>query len=390
MNENTLRLSIDDLVPLFLNEGNNALLVLRSEMLLPAGGRDAPFFPATYAAPNADDQNWEQYNIDQLPNGKKVCLVDSVPSQANRMESRFKRDAYAELVPRVYVVVETRQQSVEVDLLDVGHRAADALVRFSSAADTLHQAFQAIQVRGDYLPLARIAPTSILFGCWDSRQTGVKLQRIVGAEIRAFGIGQLHRSSVYRPPIDYVAAGVFDADIRTKHSKKYAEEGFAHVPASRAPGGVVLMEDGYIRRQTWINLVALRAVQAGNSADTQKLQRYLLGLALTVFTAPMDHMLREGCTLVLDPETPPRTEIVYGNGQRQIIEIDHQRALAFAQQAAADFGVPREPMRFVFDVQKARETVYESQQGGKKKGAKGKQSKADSASAKDQTDKETP
>jgi CRISPR-associated protein Csb1 len=55
-------------------------LVLR-EHLMPVEGEDAVFFPPTYADVG--------YNIDELSDGTKVATIDSVGSQANRMEPVF-------------------------------------------------------------------------------------------------------------------------------------------------------------------------------------------------------------------------------------------------------------------------------------------------------------
>jgi CRISPR-associated protein Csb1 len=57
-------------------------LVLR-EHLAPVEGENAVFFPPTYADIG--------YNIDTLSDGTKVATVDSVGSQANRMEPIFTR-----------------------------------------------------------------------------------------------------------------------------------------------------------------------------------------------------------------------------------------------------------------------------------------------------------
>ena len=75
------------------------------------------------------------YNIDRFnddANGvRSVCLIDSVGSQANRMEPMFKRDVYKALVPQIEIRAGTRL----VNLLDAGHRAADAIVRCSALKD---------------------------------------------------------------------------------------------------------------------------------------------------------------------------------------------------------------------------------------------------------------
>ena len=64
----------------------------------------------------------------------------------------------------------------EVSILEAGHRAGDALVRCSELQEELHDAFKS-QLKGDDEPLAKIAPTSLVFGVWDSRDTQAKLPR---------------------------------------------------------------------------------------------------------------------------------------------------------------------------------------------------------------------
>jgi CRISPR-associated protein Csb1 len=41
------------------------------------------------------------YNIDTLSDGTRVCTIDSVGSQANRMEPIFKAPPYSQLVPQI-------------------------------------------------------------------------------------------------------------------------------------------------------------------------------------------------------------------------------------------------------------------------------------------------
>src|SRR5690606_20179020 len=113
-----------------------------------------------------------------------VCQIDSVGSQANRMEPIFKHSEYSSLIPKVTI----KHDGGEIDLLDAGHRAADATVRFSDLWKQLYPAFDAYKQHGNAEPLARIAPTSIVFGIWDSRATQVKLQRIVRSVIRAYRV----------------------------------------------------------------------------------------------------------------------------------------------------------------------------------------------------------
>src|SRR5580700_9571955 len=74
-----------------------AALVIR-EHLIPVEGADGVFFPATYAAQLGADRDKDKfqggYNIDTFPDGTNVCLIDSVGSQANRIEPLFTKKGY--------------------------------------------------------------------------------------------------------------------------------------------------------------------------------------------------------------------------------------------------------------------------------------------------------
>src|ERR1700691_6306850 len=140
-----------------------AVIIL--EELVPVTGRDSVYFPPTFAPPEGSKDS-PGYLIDETSLGK-VALVDTVGAQANRIEPIFKQEPYSQLVPKVTVQIGERQ----VDLLDVGHRAADAVIRFSDKWTVLKNAFLAVRDKRDATLLAKLAPTSLVFGVWDSRDT---------------------------------------------------------------------------------------------------------------------------------------------------------------------------------------------------------------------------
>src|ERR1700692_4368240 len=107
--------SFDD----WLKDDGPAALVIR-EHLVPVEGADGVLFPATFASGDGFPGG---YNIDQYPNGTNVCLIDSVGSQANRIEPLFMKDGYAGLVPQIVIKAGERR----VNLLEAGHRAGDAI-----------------------------------------------------------------------------------------------------------------------------------------------------------------------------------------------------------------------------------------------------------------------
>jgi CRISPR-associated protein Csb1 len=119
----------------YLSDDGPAALVIR-EHLMPVEGSDGVLFPATFAAGNGFPGG---YNIDVDAGGRSVCLVDSIGSQANRIEPLFMRDKYRHLVPQIVVTAGDKA----VNILEVGHRAGDALLRCSSLQDELQAAFLA-------------------------------------------------------------------------------------------------------------------------------------------------------------------------------------------------------------------------------------------------------
>jgi len=101
-----------------------------------------------------------------------------------------------------------------------------------------------------------------------------------------------------------------------------------------------VIADGGIRRDATLGLAALRLLHAGKDEDkTQALRLYILGLSLVAFTSTPASYLRQGCTLVQDPEQPREFVEVHPNGKRPPCDITHEAVLAFATDAAKAFGV---------------------------------------------------
>lgn len=329
----------------WLQDGSDAAALVFRQYLMPVEGKDAVFFPPTYPI---DEQ--AGYNIDKFDDGTNVCQIDSVGSQANRMEPIFSQEKYSHLVPQVNIAAGDRT----INLLEAGHRAADAIVRFSSLAEELYNAFMAYRRNRDAMPLARIAPTSLVFGVWDSRGTQVKLPRIVRSVIRAYNVKVLTRSAQYAT----IAGELLEkgeAEVTTKGPK--AELGLAHVPAVKTHGGVRLESNGEIRREAILNLTALRALRSPKPDETFLLRRYILGLALVSLTAPMDSNLREGCELVPVPETTAVWQLVKYDGTRSDHPMAHEEVFSFATAAAAAFGVDCNALSATFDAQIAKKVM---------------------------------
>jgi CRISPR-associated protein Csb1 len=352
----------------YLNDEGPVALVIR-ESLMPVEGPDGVVFPATFASGDGFEGG---YNIDTDASGRSVALIDTVGSQANRIEPIFMSEKFRHLVPQIVVTAGDRQ----VSILEAGHRAGDALVRCSSLQGELQECFKAV-LKGDAAPLASIAPTSLVFGVWDSRDTQAKLPRIVASTIRAYNVRKLRRSAQFTPATEYVNEQLLDQPADKKISDAYAERGFIHVPAAGTHGGVIA--DGGIRRDATLGLAALRLLKAGkDEARSIALRRYILGLSLVAFTQPSSSYLRQGCTLVRNPAKANEDEFVevHTDGRREPCKVTREIALAYATKTAEAFGigasrtVPFEKERALKDVSGEGDAKRAKKAAGKKAATK--------------------
>jgi CRISPR-associated protein Csb1 len=334
-------LRIDYFDELLKDEGPAAIVLKRK--LKPVEGDDSWIFPPTFAQSESSDEDEEgrggSYQIDPLPDDSRrnVCLIDSVGSQANRIEPIFKQEPYSALVPQIRVKM---RGDDEINLLDAGHRAADAVVRFSKTfGPSISEAFKLYQAKRDCTGLIKIAPTSLVFGVWDSRATGAKIQRIIRSVIRAYNVTGSRRSATFQAAYDYTANLVIDPalDKGSGKNNSLSQEGFKYSLATNTHGGVTVK--GGIQQEAVINLVALRVL----SPDIA-IKRYLLGLALVALSYRDQNVfnLREGCLLCAESKADldgcwrvvcfDGTEI-NGTDDTSIFKaFTHQKALAFAME----------------------------------------------------------
>ncbi len=342
--------TITDFAAEFL--ADDAVAIIVKQQLSPDDVENPVIFPPTYLPArggNAQDSKGEDeekkktnkeqqkaiYNLDELGDGKNVVEIDSPQSDGNRTEPLFKSGELRKLVPQIDIKVGTESRSI----LDAGHRAADALVRFSSLAAEFHAAFERTRMSpADHSMLATLAPTSLLYGAYDSRSTQSKLQRIIKASVRAENVKPIQKSATFIPAVGYVAAGAIkeELDVGERDNNPLSSEGMKHALASQTLGGVRLTDPKLLVRTIKINLTAIRALNAvadpldppkplpHNANDEQRklfekelvefeqrkhaasessnvrtgaLRKYVLGLALTVAKATPDLNLREGCNL---------------------------------------------------------------------------------------------
>lgn len=361
-------------------------------------------FPPTYADIG--------YNIDTLADGTRVATIDTVGSQANRLEPIFKstgKDAagnelnpLASLVPQVEIVLHQaggkKKKEAETDgaahiekrsLLDLAHRSADAVVLASpTLAPAIAKAFEALRNKGNAAPLAAIAPTSLVFGVWDSRGgTGEKRPRLVRSIIRAWDVEVLHSAAQFnsvwkalseeqqkeladeekkKGKLELSAVGLKDAPSTFRKTDKIPQfVAGAPNPEARVLGGVLVT--GAIERDVTINLVALRGIRGKDAAETTEVQKYLLSLAVLAATVDLELFLREGCLLRYADKADEWTAVPRRGEPGEADKVTLPKDLvAYATAAAAPFkakwpdGLKKDGapvLEHEFDIKKAKELL---------------------------------
>jgi CRISPR-associated protein Csb1 len=329
-----------DIVNSWVDDPKGPVALHLKQKLVPVEGEGGVIFPPTYADIG--------YNIDTLADGTKVATIDSVGSQANRMEPIFKAaklghpdNPLAKLVPQIDIAYGNEKT---LSILEAGHRLGDAIIRSTKESDgfdlkrAARDAFNLLLDTSDVSAIAKLAPTTLVFGVWDSRDTQAKLPRVIQSVIRAWDVDVLKRSAQYNPALDYAALEVFSDDDKQKAEGKkespLAQRGFVHVPSTSAHGGVIA--GGAIERDITVNLVALRRL---NGDKGQALRRYILGISLVAAIEPMDAFLRQGCLLVPDTTASSRWAVVGRDGSRSEIELPEALIKDYASHAAGVFGV---------------------------------------------------
>lgn len=295
------------------------------QRLRPVDGHGSPFFPPTYLGSNDSPT----YCISPLGEGHNLCTVDSVQSQANRIEEAFLAPPYRGLVRRVEVTAKLKNnESRTLDMLQLGHRLADAAVTFSTLSGPAHQALRSFAAGAE--EIARLSPMSLLFGLWESRgeDSQLKIPRALSATITARDVQVLRRMATF-------TGSFWSKDLGLEGTR--STEGLDPVPAGESLGGVVA--SGEIVRTATLNLIALRQNTKLADGDTPSaVARYLLGLGLVALTMEPAAFLRQGCLLVSDGDAS--CETVDRKGKAGATELPHDQALAYAMAAAEEFGVP--------------------------------------------------
>lgn len=177
---------------------SNAAAIRARTRLEPAGGPGDKVFPPTYLREGKATTKYAMESR-RLEDGREALtvLLDSVASQANRMEEALQDGWRRGDLPFPLVQVDFSQEKELQDLgqitsLTAPHRIADAILRDSLLDGTLFRQTDMGKEITDARPnhatgMYKYCPTALIFGVWDSTGPkgglGSKFQRCLVSEI---------------------------------------------------------------------------------------------------------------------------------------------------------------------------------------------------------------
>ena len=170
--------------------------IRRIRRMQPAGGVGDKLFPPTYPAEREGPPR-HVFERRRLDDREVWCvLIDSVQSQANRMEEALLAAAAEQAIPLPYVTVDFREAGLQplqqITSLDAPHRVYDAIIRDSLLDDVPFMESEqgrrlAAATPAAATALLEISPSALLFGAWHSQGEGgglgAKFPRALVSEI---------------------------------------------------------------------------------------------------------------------------------------------------------------------------------------------------------------
>lgn len=370
------------------------------QKLQPAGGVGDKIFPPTYAT---GDKTLKYAGETRRVDGTDipVVLLDSVASQANRMEEALLAAWERKDLDFPVIGVDFSGDAELADLgsvtsLQAPHRIADAILRDSTSSDgkTLFRdmpegkAFTAATVK-NATAVYQLCPTALVFGVWDSTGPkgglGAKFQRALTSEIVALGASAGRKVGSRIDPLGIQAnVPVFHRkdnesdwtiDIAdAKHEKgkpvpfsRKGGEGKGKASAVNhsniAPtidefsGGVtfdsalqtVVLSLPALRRLRFVTALDGKPLEKrGPAEDAARVALAALALAAVVHQRAQGYDLRSRCLLV--PDGPLTLELVAADGSTKevsitVTEVNELLKQAHEKAKISGMGWDREPVR---------------------------------------------
>ena len=215
----------------------------------PVGGPGDKVFPPTYEGGKYATEE----RIDPATGALRQCvLLDSVQSQANRMELALLEAHRAEKVTLPLVVTRFNQEELSkkfaVNSLEAPHRVADALFRDSLLDGVIFRRSDTGRILDtadirNATGLFGLCPTALVFGLWDSTGPrgglGAKFQRALVSEIVGYDAvpGKRTASRVDPAQILVDAGPLYERQSRSKEAPAWSLDGTKKIGSGKTPTG---------------------------------------------------------------------------------------------------------------------------------------------------------
>src|SRR5262245_11497607 len=175
--------------------------IRRVQKLQPVGGPGDKIFPPTYPGDRTNDPPRHVFEMRRFGEKNVLCvLIDSVQSQANRLEEALKIARNGSLTFPVIAVAFASTEVADlgpIATLDPPHRVFSARMRISEVKGTRRKDTNEGKSLIEAKPhsaraIYELSPTTLLFGAWNSTGEGggfgAKFPRCVVSEIVAVDV----------------------------------------------------------------------------------------------------------------------------------------------------------------------------------------------------------
>jgi CRISPR-associated protein Csb1 len=362
----------------------------RRQLLQPVGGKGDKIFPPTYPEERRRSGPRHVFERRRTDGSEVWCvLIDSVQSQANRLEEALMVAVREKAIALPYVTVDFRGKELagltEITSLDAPHRVYDAILRDSLLAGEPFMKSQlgrrlAEAKPGDASALLEISPTALLFGAWHSTGEGgglgAKFARCLVSEIVAVNtpvdevtdsrtgeveaqtsgrrtgsridpLGILRKVEVFKGPEGWDT--IREHAGRGAKPARPSEINHGNIAPSVQSLGVTC---DYAEHMAVISFAGLRRLYFGSRERDNSGRALLaaLGVLALVEQDARGYALRSRCDLVCDGKAP--FELVHADGTVDRVEIDGPAARrlyadSFEAARGAGFDPSTEPVRLV-------------------------------------------
>jgi CRISPR-associated protein Csb1 len=396
--------------------------IRRRQRLQPVGGPGDKLFPPTYPGEGRSDPRHVVERRRVAGEDIWCALLDSVQSQANRLEEALLAAVREGVATVPYVTVDFRKAQLagieEITSLDAPHRVYDAILRDSLLDEQPFPKSDLGKLLAEAKPanaaaILEVSPNALLFGAWNSTGEGgglgAKFARTLVSEVVAIGVAVEEAGTNSRTgEVQFRSAGRrtgsrIDPLGVLKGVQIYQDKddpkGWTSFPEGAAklkgelklykgrdnskgkPGTPAKINHGnippeivkglgvtcdYAEHVAVISFAGLRRLAFGGGEKDSTGRAFLAALGLLAL-AEQDargYALRSRCDLVCEDRAP--LQRVLADGQILTVELDRAKARALYREALeetkrAGLNLRDEPIRLV-PQEKLVEIVRKSQQ----------------------------